>query len=119
MRATKRYSKKALSIIYDRLYRAAEKILKKYSPCNFSNNVCKLNGGCCDLCSHLSKKGCRVKSLACKLWLCYIAKCEFPECDKKLEKLRRIAIQYEFLDEYDEDIGFREPKLKAIQRTCR
>lgn len=46
--------------------------------------------GCCEECRHLSARGCTVRSLACKLWLCE----ENPapkECVAELKALRLVA----------------------------
>jgi hypothetical protein len=67
-----------LSAKYDELYEKASQILKKYNPCQVENWVCERGrqGGenfCCRCCEHLSKKGCTVKALYCRVWLCNYA----------------------------------------------
>lgn len=68
--------------LYDDLYEKADLINEKYNPCNFKFN--QGNSGelvtchgcpyfCCEGCKHNGQNGCRVKSLSCKLWLCYKA----------------------------------------------
>ena len=66
---------------YDEIYKEYNDLLKEYNPCNIHikeniltcNGVSSLNNDgllCCGGCKHLSKKGCRVKALSCKIWLC-------------------------------------------------
>ncbi len=78
-----------LSALYDRIYDIADRLIKKYNPCNIciKNNktLCTYytidkhdefylpqNKLCCLYCSkgYWSKRGCTVKSLGCKLFLC-------------------------------------------------
>jgi hypothetical protein len=49
--------------------------------------------GCCEDCKHLSRKGCTVKSLACRLWLCESQASVFRECEAELKVLRLVADQ--------------------------
>lgn len=68
---------------YSEIYAEYDELLKKYNICNIRRNekgITVCNGCndeeedgklCCRGCRHLSKKGCRVKSLSCKIWLCY------------------------------------------------
>lgn len=61
---------------YDQLYSEVQALFAKYNPCDIRNGTCAgYRGGardnfCCARCKHLTKKGCRVKSLACKVWIC-------------------------------------------------
>ena len=59
--------------LYDRLYDIGNFLLKKYNQCLIKNGKC--NGPfrtefCCYDCKYLTKKGCSIKCLWCKLWLC-------------------------------------------------
>ncbi|EKE18938.1 MAG: hypothetical protein ACD_9C00190G0002 [uncultured bacterium] len=97
---------------YDELYEAAKKILSEYAPCSFTEGICMAKSSCCEDCRHLSEnKGCLVKSLSCKLWLCDPAKRKFPECAKRLSELVDIARKYRFL-------GFRETKCEVLERVA-
>lgn len=97
-----------LSALYDRLYKDADLILKKHNPCNIVNGRCAEGLPCCHRCEFLTKKGCRVEALACKLHLCEDAKKKFPQCVKELGALRRQAKRWGFLRERGskEDIFF-------------
>ncbi len=49
--------------------------MKETNPCMFEHGKCStMRKGdivsCCVKCEHLSKTGCTVKALSCKLWLC-------------------------------------------------
>jgi len=48
-----------------------------------------VGGGCCNGCKHLSKKGCKIQSLSCKLWLCEERKKEWKTRLAKIRKLKR------------------------------
>lgn len=68
--------------LYRDLYDGMDEVLKELDPCQITivdgktvcngtkNNHRESNTLCCSNCMHLSKSGCRVKSLACKTWLC-------------------------------------------------
>lgn len=61
---------------YAIFYRSAQAIVTAFDPCQIHKNekgklVCVGGEPCCDGCKHLDpKKGCTVKSLPCKVWLC-------------------------------------------------
>ena len=59
--------------LYHKLCDISDFLLNKYKPCNFSNGVCAgLNkNSCCIGCKYLSERGCTVRALQCKLYLCY------------------------------------------------
>ena len=65
-----------LSDLYDFLYQEGCDILKESNPCKFNKHgKCEemkkgYTDGCCIGCEHLFTKGCNVKALSCKLWLC-------------------------------------------------
>ena len=87
-----------LSSLYDELYERASLVLAKYDPCRIRDGECLRGEPCCGGCDHLSEeKGCVVKSLACKLWLCHRAKEVFPECAAVLDELKKIARSNRFL----------------------
>lgn len=88
-------TRKILNDKYDELYELADQLVKKLNPCHikpiFNGETNKPTGCmscngkatgtphlCCrgngaqgiPVCKHLGKRGCRVKSLKCKLWFC-------------------------------------------------
>jgi hypothetical protein len=83
--------------LYDILFAIGQKSMDQYSPCDWKDGECRRmrssegDRGCCEGCKHLSKKGCAVKSLACKLWLCETQSNLFKECEKELKILRQVA----------------------------
>jgi len=87
----------AKSQLYDILLAIGQEILDYYNPCDWRDGKCrrmrssKDDEGCCEGCEHLSRNGCTVKSLGCKLWLCESQKLMFKECENELEILRRVA----------------------------
>lgn len=73
--------------LYDLIYNKADKLLKKYNPCNIHKTEHKLlvcnnkqycssdcyYGGkrlCCYQCGHWRTTGCSIKCLACKVTMC-------------------------------------------------
>lgn len=59
--------------LHDRLYRHADKLIKKHNPCEVKNGKCIYGEFCCNDCEHLTKNGCSVNCLMCKLHLCWFA----------------------------------------------
>lgn len=74
--------------IYDKLYQAGQKLFDHHDPCKFVNGKCSKGQHCCSRCKYLKKKGCTVKALYCKLWLCYYEK--DPQLYDRLAFLRHI-----------------------------
>ena len=78
----KKRSKNSISKEYDEVYAKAQALFDKHKPCNIQHhpngkvscNCYKLENNhsklCCSRCEYLSKNGCRVKALDCKLWYC-------------------------------------------------
>lgn len=60
--------------LHDRLYRYADKLIKKHNPCKIKNGKCIDGDFCCDGCEHLTESGCSVNCLRCKLCLCWAAR---------------------------------------------
>jgi hypothetical protein len=101
----RQFSIKYLERVYDRLCIAADKLLKEYNPCKIKNNKCvgcRSLGGygsnntkqlCCIACKYWKEnKGCTVKALSCKLWLCDSLKDKLDSNFKiKMERLIAIA----------------------------
>lgn len=60
--------------LYDLFYQDAASVLDVLNPCRFAVTpkgvTCAAGTPCCHQCDHLSKRGCTVQSLACKMWLC-------------------------------------------------
>ena len=48
-----------------------------------------IHGGCCNRCKHLSCHGCKIKSLGCKMWLCWERFDEFEKMIKSIGKAER------------------------------
>ncbi len=95
---------------YNQLCKRADEILKKYNPCNFKNGICLRGWHCCNDCEFLSrKKGCKEKSLACKLWLCDKARETSPKCAISLDELELVAKKSPFIL-----LGYRTIKEDAI-----
>lgn len=83
--------------MYDELYAEGQAVLEKYNPCNIQpdGSCTKMQYGascyCCESCEHLGPTGCKVKSLACKLWLCHDARMANKEAVHKLRLIERKA----------------------------
>lgn len=79
-----------LSTEYDRLFEEADKILKKYNPCNFKGDTCIVHckDGCCRSCNYLGPGGCKIRSLGCKLFLCGLQRYQYVKCSEALTQLR-------------------------------
>lgn len=70
--------------IYDRIYDIADRLWKRFNPCQIKDaETCtnhngktvyrpKYKGLCCVGCTHLGPLGCTVRSLSCKLWTCWV-----------------------------------------------
>lgn len=86
------------SEMYDLLFGLADRTIKLYNPCNYVNGQCIVDknqnskGHCCAGCKHITKKGCSVESLSCKLWLCSYIRNEYPRLYGGMESLRELAI---------------------------
>lgn len=106
----RKLSQQELSQLYDKLYENGVRILRKHDPCGFSNGKCAApRKNCCEDCKYLSKNGCTVKELACKLWLCDSARRRFPGCARKLDELWDVAMKHHL-------IGERETKEETLDR---
>jgi len=108
---TQQVSTQELSAIYDRIYDIADRLIKKYNPCNIHtteagfilckeyNNINSVkyvqqNGYflCCSRCKHQSKTGCPIRCLPCKLFCCWYITNKLLK--KRLRKLQDIAEKY-------------------------
>lgn len=120
--ATKRITTaKSLSIaessaIYDRIYDIADRLFKRYNPCSIhiidggigctSRKTSIAYGLCCSSCKYISKIGCTVKCLPCKLFVCDRLLCVYDKKNRwirnkkyihftnKINRLRKIAREH-------------------------
>ncbi len=90
---------------YHELYAQAQEVLTRINPCEIqiingrASCVETRNGGngpqlCCHHCEHI-EDACTIKSLACKLWLCWTVE-QTPKgktSKKELEHLERMAYE--------------------------
>lgn len=84
---------------YLRLYDEADALLQKYkSLCNHNKNgrcqdyrLHPIRKNCCNGCQHLGKNGCKVKSLQCKVWLCWSLAKKYPELQEGLQAIAQEA----------------------------
>ena len=114
--ATKEKTTIELSAIYDRIYDIADRLIKKHNPCNIhietiphhlyptklnEETVCmsySINSLCCGECKYWDK-GCTVKSLGCKLFLCQYIKNKTLQ--KRFRRLRDYSIKHLSFTYYD------------------
>lgn len=104
-----------LSALYDRIYDIADKLFKKYNPCNIHTKNGKLycirhnehwNATlylCCGGCvgnyyggkrNHWSKNGCTTECLPCKLYLCDDGKRKNKRLCNQLFRLKQFAYKH-------------------------
>lgn len=114
-------TRKYLVNLYDALYKEGQRLLDKVKPCNIKpagvflsdrskhykqksepmelmncDGYSEPGPCCCGGCRYLGEEGCRVKALACKLWLCHCMTTKHPKLERALMKLRKIARRHEF-----------------------
>jgi hypothetical protein len=108
-RQSKQKLKARLERIFDRLYAAAEKVIREHDPCKVKINqhgascldcisrkgqgdASRLNKLCCAGCKFHTSKGCKAnKPLTCRTWLCYTAQDDNPEAFRKLDRIAERA----------------------------
>ena len=95
--------------LYDRLYNHADKLLKRHNPCKIENGECILGKPCCNNCKHLTKDGCDVKCLMCKLHLCWKIRSDFYKLSKTLARMKEKAWRHGLLQ-------FRNSREEAIKK---
>lgn len=89
-----------LSALYDRIYDIADRLIKKYNPCNIhtknGKTICNYKHNvtpklCCSGCT-VWNNGCTIKSLGCKLFLCQAI--TNKTLKKRFSKLRNYSRKY-------------------------
>ena len=118
----KQLSVEEMSALYDRIYDIADRLIKKHNPCNilrikdllYCHDYTKKYGGstqlCCACCKkHWSEKGCTVKALGCKLFLCYSTKNKILR--RRFQRLRNYACKHLTFNYFDE-------KWKETYQLC-
>jgi len=102
-------SRKALSKLYDVLYRKASDLFREYDPCKIRHMptgeiACvahaTLNSKmtcCCGNCKWLGRNGCRVRALYCKVWICSTLRGKNPKLERQLRHLSAIASRHDLL----------------------
>lgn len=94
---SKKITKAYLNRKYDELYAEGQRLLDKYKPCAVvPGTLCHHGQFCCAGCNYLSSKGCTVKSLWCKLWLCRTAREHRPKVAKRFFKMKAEASKMGF-----------------------
>ena len=142
---TEKLNVEKLSALYDRIYDIADRLLKKHNPCNIrietrphhlfptklnEETVCMswcTHSLCCNSCNHWDK-GCTVKCLSCKLFLCQSIKNKVLQ--KRFQKLRnygRKHLSFDYWNRYWEEKGTystvdryyvsKEDWLKQLEKT--
>ena len=89
--------------VYDFLYIFADRLIKKYNPCNIQESrsgiatcTCDLDT-CCGGCKYISIHGCTVACLGCKLALCRGARYQgATELDISVKLWKMLSIAYSF-----------------------
>ena len=79
--------------LYDRLYVIGDFLLKKHNPCKIKKGKCSgpfRTEFCCDDCRYIINKGCSIKCLWCKLWLCGVGSDHLLRQFKTLNHLAKI-----------------------------
>ena len=127
------FTKSQLSQLFDDIYQEADTILRDHDPCQFNKlfpKTCKRgvnytyalnnatiedtvktiqdNSFCCDGCEFLGESGCRVKCIACKLWLCEMDCKSFNKFRERVAHLSERATLFHFM-------GFRKSKEQTIK----
>jgi hypothetical protein len=99
--------------LYDRLYNHADKLIKKHNPCKIKNGKCICGKPCCKDCRHLTKKGCNVECLMCKLHLCWETRSNFYKLSRILMQMQIKAYRHGLLHFRN----LREETIKELQET--
>ena len=102
-------------VLYHKLCNISNFLLRKYNPCKFSKGTCDgLNKiSCCIECKYLiDGKGCTVKALQCRLYLCYDVRED--HLHEQLGKLQSIA-SVNNLVHYRESAEYTEHHLRLLE----
>jgi len=91
-----------LNKMYDFLFSEASSLMKEYNPCKINDGYCACSSYntnlCCTNCKYITKNGCKVESLLCKLWTCSCLENKLPEEFKKRQsRLFNIALNFGLL----------------------
>lgn len=103
--------------LHNKLYAYADKLIKKHNPCKIKNGKCIQGSFCCHGCKYLTEKGCSVKCLWCKLWLCYYIH-QQPEhrlLSSKLRRIGRVAVKHRLIVQR----GSEKDLIKQLQCSCK
>lgn len=86
--------------MHEIIYDLANQYICYYDPCKWKDEQCERDrfrhdkhGACCSGCSHLTKQGCSIRSLGCKLQLCSFISAKYPDLVLLLESLKEIAYE--------------------------
>jgi len=102
----KKLSTEDLSALYNRIYDIADRLFKKYNPCNIRTKngkascTCYLHSKykdylCCTDCKYTSPTGCTTKCLACKLFMCPPVSRVNRRLYHQLQRLSRFACKHD------------------------
>lgn len=83
--------------VYDRLYKHADKLIRKHNPCETKDGKCLRGKPCCDNCPHLTKNGCSIDCLMCKLFLCWRVNQHNPVLVRTFRRMQIKANRYNLL----------------------
>ena len=128
-------TRKQLERWYDFLYHKADEIFKEYNPCGITKTTScietkgieydlrsasktrdKNDKGCCYECKYLSKNGCTVKALRCKLYTCPATLINLhnknPIAHHQLNRLKMLAYRLDLMRG-----PFRECKRDTLKKA--
>ncbi len=103
---------------YDDLCEQVTDLLKTHNPCDIQGNTCERgrmlgeSSYCCGRCKHLTKKGCRAKSLSCKLWVCRFA---YRNCNTTFKVKQQSILQ----EAYDHKLLYMRASRRQALDTVR
>jgi len=107
-----------MQIIYTSMCKIADVLVKEINPCNFIGDKCIRENHCCHgrygdisiTCQYLSKTGCTIENLYCKLTFCKRARTAIrkqnPNIMRALKELVNVTI----------DLGINE--LRCLPEQC-
>jgi hypothetical protein len=80
--------------LHDRLYRHADRLIRKHNPCKIENGKCAYGKFCCNDCEHLTETGCSIECLMCKLHLCWFASNNNLSLSKTFKRMQSKAYRH-------------------------